>query len=188
MEIFSAVDVFEDWEIALTNHATFLAIAHTHYQEALALVKERDGREVKIDTDADFNALKNAEIQRAAMIVVVFSALTLEAFINWYALEKFSRSFFKKHVDRLPIRRKWLEVPKRVVGKLISAEVHKDITSLFNGRDELVHYKASKKRVKALNEGEDWVTEEHAHAAYETVKIAVAALKDADDAVDIDCR
>jgi len=176
----------DEMEIVLTNHETYYAIAHLHHERVLDLVKERDARPVETDDDADYQARKNAEIQAAAMVVVVFSALTLEAFINHYAIEKFSMSYFQDHLDRLNTASKWVVIPKVVVGKEIPREgqAYEGIRKVFRLRHKLVHYKANKKRIRDLSEQEDWVTENHAKISYETVELAVRALQTIDPGVD----
>ena len=69
-------------EVTLDNHRTFYSIACLHYRQVEQLVAERDRRAVRSDEDIDFACEKNAAIQRSAMVSVIFSALTLEAFIN----------------------------------------------------------------------------------------------------------
>ena len=69
---------FVDGEMTFTNHETFFAIAWRSHESVERLVKERERRPARNRDDVDFHCATNAEIQRAAMISVVFSALTLE--------------------------------------------------------------------------------------------------------------
>lgn len=178
----------KDLEITLDNHATFYAIAYRHHEEIVRIVSERDRREVKTEEDVEYQALANAEIQRGAMVVVIFSALTLEAFINHYAIENVSKSYFDEHIDRLGPRSKWLLVPKLVKSSELprDGQAYEGITKLFKLRDKLVHYKTRKKKLSDLKEDEDWVTEDHAKASLETVELATKALQMLDSSVDID--
>lgn len=74
---------------------------------------------------------------------IVFSGLTVEAFINSYALSRVSKSKFQK-LDRLSLREKWTEIPRIATGKIM----HEDsiaiikLTGLIKSRNDLVHYKA----------------------------------------------
>jgi hypothetical protein len=49
-----------------------------------------------------------------------------------------------------------------------------------------VHYKARKRRIRDLTDEKDWVTENHANVAYESVERAALALKAIDPSVDVD--
>jgi hypothetical protein len=175
-------------EITLNNHQTFYSIAYRHYHQMQQLVLERDQRTVISDEDVDFICQKNAAIQRSAMVVIIFSALTLEAFINHYGIEKFSRSFFDKHLDSLNPISKWLILPKLVVGNQLNTDGQPFglLGGLFRLRNRLVHYKTRKKSISDLVEDEDWVTERHASDAIQAVDALVQELESLDPAVDTD--
>ena len=83
-------------KITIDNHQTFYSIAYRHHLQVEQLVAQRHQRTVKDDEDVDFVCEKNAAIQQSAMVVVIFSALTLEAFINHYGIEKFSHKYFDR--------------------------------------------------------------------------------------------
>ncbi len=176
----------DEMQAILTNHETFYGIAHRHYQEVLRLVEDRNSRTVKTDDDVDFVSKKNAEIQADAMIVVVFAALTLEAFINDYGIEKFSMPYFLKHLDRHSTVKKWAIIPRKAVGKEIATDgqAYDAIRKVFALRHKLVHYKSGKKKISDLSEQEDWITEDHAKMCYEAVELAVNALQAVDVSVE----
>jgi len=150
------------------------------------LVLARDQRTVINNEDVDFICEKNAAIQRSAMVVVIFSALTLEAFINNYGIERFSRSFFDNHLNNLNPISKWLILPKLVVGRQLSTDgqPYELLGGLFRLRNKLVHYKTRKKRISALREEEDWITERHARDAIQAVSALVQELKSLDPTAD----
>jgi len=120
------------------------------------------------------------------MVSVVFSALTLEAFINHYGIERLSRRFFDNHLDSLRPVSKWLLLPKLFVGKQINTggEPFELLGELFGLRNRLVHYKTRRKRICDLVE-EDWVTERHARNAIRAVRSVVEELRSIDPEVDI---
>ena len=136
----------------------------------------------------DFICAKNAEIQRAAMVSVVFSALTLEAFINNYGLEHFSRNYFDKHLDKLPAVSKWIVIPKLAIGKEIDSDSrsYEQLKRLFKRRDRLVHYKTKKKKLSEMHGGDVWVTEEQGAEAVQTVRSVLGELSRIDDKVSAD--
>lgn len=175
-----------DMEISLTNHETFFAIAHQHHQEIKRLVSERNMREIKGNYDVDFNAAKNAEIQRCAMVSVIFSALTLEALINNYGIERFSATYFDKHLANLNTVSKWVVIPTLATGKDLNRDrqAFEGLKHLFKQRDKLVHYKTRKKKVSELQEHEDWVTEEHSEKALQTVRALVEAVSEIDPSLE----
>jgi len=136
-------------EVTLNNHRTFYSIACQHYRQVKQLVAERDRRVIKSDKDVDFVCEKNAAIQRSAMVSVIFSALALEAFINYYGIDRFSRGFFDTHLDSLNTVSKWLILPKLTVGRQLSTDgqPYELLIGLFRLRNKLVHYKTRKKRI-----------------------------------------
>lgn len=177
-----------DHEMTFTNHETFFAIAHRHHQLVKRLVSQRDARPIIDDADVDFNCTKNAEIQCAAMVSVIFSALTLEAFINNYGIEHFSRNYFGKHLDKLPAVSKWIIIPKLVTGRALDSDSqpYEQLKRLFKRRDFLVHYKTRKKRLSEMHEEDVWVTEEQSEESIRSVRAVVEELSGIDGTVSID--
>jgi len=177
-----------DHEITFANHETFFAIAYHHHEFVKHLVKERDARPAKYDRDVDFHCVKNAEIQRAAMVSLIFSALTLEAFVNNYAIERFSRSYFDNHLDKLPTISKWIVILKLVTGKELNsgAQPYGCLKRLFKRRDRLVHYKTRKKKLSEMYEEDIWVTEEQSAEALATVEAILKELSSIDRSVSME--
>lgn len=177
-----------DHEIIFTSHQTFFAIAYQHHKLVERHVVERNAKRVKDDRDIDFICAKNAAIQRSAMVSVIFSALTLEAFINNYAIERFSRNYFDNHLDKLSPVSKWIVIPKLVTGNEINSDgqPYEKLKNLFKHRDKLVHYKTRKKKVSEMTEDEDWVTENHSADALLTVKSILNELSKVDTLVETD--
>lgn len=170
-----------------THHPTYYAIAHKHYLQVTQLVSERDSiKQAKTDRDVDFICLKNALIGRNTMVVIVFSALCLEAFINHYGLSHYSDSFFKKHLDKLSPLSKWVILPQLIVGRSLKTEsqAYEEIRKLFDLRNDLVHYKTKRKKTCDIKT-EDWLWENDAELALRAVKHAVGALSELDPNVGI---
>jgi len=177
-----------NYEMTFTNHETFFAIAYRHNETVNYLVDQRNARKVKDDRDIDFHCAKNAEIQRAAMVSIIFSALTLEAFINNYGIERFSRSYFDNHLDKLPAVSKWIVIPRLITGKEIELDTQpfEQLKRLFKRRDRLVHYKTRKKKMSEIYEEDVWVTEEQSAEAVQTVVSIVEELSRIDKTVSTD--
>jgi hypothetical protein len=173
-------------EIRITRHKTFWVIANEQHRFVNRCCVERQARRVKTDRDVDFQCWKNAQIQRAAMISVVFSALTLEAFINDYGISNFSKTFFDTYLDRLSPATKWMIIPRLKTGKQLNPQgpvIHK-LSSLFKQRDKLVHHKTVIKPVsEAFNK--HWLDEKHSEEALSTVQLLVKELAKIDQTVDV---
>lgn len=58
------------------------------------------------------------EGRKYAIVAIVFSAFTLEAYINNYA----ARKGLKRHLDSLSFLEKWVEIPKLSTGKEFSKD------------------------------------------------------------------
>jgi hypothetical protein len=113
---------------------------------ASARVFERSTKELKLDPSPwikldliDMNVSKYFE---AVVESIVFSGLTIEAFINSYALTHVSRSRFKI-LNNLSLRQKWIEIPKAVTGREIpgDSQAMTQLAGLIKARNNLVHYK-----------------------------------------------
>jgi rhamnose utilization protein RhaD (predicted bifunctional aldolase and dehydrogenase) len=79
------MDYIEQLGVILDSHRTFYFIAHEHYQKVIKLVDNREqyiaehGESATMDNEeTQVLCRKNDAIERAAMISVIFSALTLE--------------------------------------------------------------------------------------------------------------
>ena len=80
------------------------------------------------------------ESRKHAIVTIVFSAFTLEAYINDYA----ARKGLKKYLNDLSFVKKWVEIPKLVTGKEFSKDqqCYSLLEELKNSRNELVHSKS----------------------------------------------
>lgn len=84
----------------------------------------------------------------------MFSALSAEAFINYYEVNKISANYFKNYLDKLDVISKWIIIPKLVTGNSIDTGSHsvQKLNSLISLRNKLVHLyyfnqKADEKRI-----------------------------------------
>jgi hypothetical protein len=79
-----------------------------------------------------------------ATIVVVYTVIALECYIQNYATRRLGENFCKKHIESMRHQTKWLLVPKLATGKEIPAD-HKGIVLLLKliaARNRIVHAKA----------------------------------------------
>lgn len=175
------------------KHTTFYAVAYTHFLEAKRLAKERlryegDRRQEGpewTDDDRDFVAVNSAAEERSSIVATIFSAVALEAFINDYAIiDKFSRGYVDKYLDRLTPQGKWLIFPLLHVGETFrtDGQTFQVLTELFRLRNQLVHFKTSKIGTSDLAT-QTRLNKEHASDAIRTVHAAVAELAKLDPRV-----
>ena len=86
---------------------------------------------------------------------IVFSALTAEAFINLYAIERFDSNYYNNFLDALPVKAKWKLIPKLATGAAIDSKSRATdaLNRLVESRNKLVHYKFKPMDIKqAVNE------------------------------------
>ena len=185
------------------QHAVFYAVAYTAFLESKRLDRER--REMRHaagilkrgtpiskngpgESDADLEdelavyiedalAANIAAEDRAGTVAIVFSAITLEAFINYYALEnvELAQQYFSRYLEWVRSPAKWLIFPWMIVGEAPDAKVLERVKSLFAKRNKLAHFTAD--------------TPEHlrrrdAESAVRTVHRAVVDLAKFDTTVD----
>jgi len=85
------------------------------------------------------------EFSEAVVTSVVFSGLTIEAYINYYAISRLSQSQFENSLDKLSILKKWIDIPKLISGNAIGvgSDAIVLLKTLIQSRNRLVHYKSS---------------------------------------------
>jgi hypothetical protein len=79
-----------------------------------------------------------------ASIVVVFTAIVLESFIQNYAARKLGANFAEQHVDKMALLTKWLVVPRLAVGQAIPPDhpAMELLRRLIAARNGIAHLKA----------------------------------------------
>ena len=175
--------------VKFSNYKTFWKIAITNYLNTVHCCKRRDQiknvEEFTRDV-IDYICIQNAEIQRCSMITVVFCIMTLESYINEYAIINYSKSYFKNYLDKLDLKTKWIIIPKLVTGNQINtdSEAFELFLKALKIRHRLVHDKT-----KIINIGEpfeyNWITENEAEMSINAVKKMFIELKKLDQEVDI---
>jgi hypothetical protein len=165
----------------LINHPNYYLIAKDSLEEAKKLPSHRQGKNKnnKICNGDDLSKLLEIKDNIPALISVIFSALTLESFINWYGSDALGKEYFDKYLDRAKVSSKWRIIPKLVTGKDIVDDggapierLHKLITL----RNDLVHYKASVQEVSKLTYAE-WIEQEDAAEALAVVEEMIRAIR-----------
>lgn len=128
----------------LIHHKMYFKITRDRLDSAKSL--EKSVKELRIDPSPWIKLDLTDEILskyfESVVESIVFSGLTVEAFINAYAMARLSKSEFKK-LNNLSLRGKWSEVPNAVTGKKIpeDSQAMLQLAELVKSRNNLVHYK-----------------------------------------------
>jgi hypothetical protein len=180
-------------KIAWTYHGDYFKVVTDTFSRIQELKQEHDqfqnnhkGKDLSND-DVDFLASRNDAIGELALIVIVFSAFTLEAYINHYGINRLSRNYFSSYLDKLDLLAKWLVIPRVVTGKKLDpgTAAMQDLSWLVSLRNRLAHFKSKTITVAEIKES-DWLWYEDAEKAVRTVKRVVSLLKRIDAKADTD--
>jgi len=135
-----------------TIHKTYYYIAYQSYLKVIEYRKLEFNEYIKEilgvtnATPSDYLNFMNEKfigIKINSIITIIFCALTLESFINYYGTSNLGKKYYKYFIERIGTVTKWEILPKLIIGKEFSldSEIIKKINDLFNLRNELVHYK-----------------------------------------------
>ena len=202
-----------------TYHAEFYRIARENNFEVLNLLKKIHELKNEFRLMSKKNSNKKSwklfeeimEISQTATRrsteVIIFCALTLEAFINYYGIKSFSKNYFTKYLDNLTTIQKWIIIPKLKKNKSIDTgkRPFELLGELFKRRNTLVHYKpktyepidlsgieklTSREKTKFYNELLDTKFYKRAmidsENAINAVRLIIAELKEIDSELEID--
>jgi len=181
-------------KVEFTYYEEFFHVAIDTYKEIVKLEKEHSElqantskSEKSSDNFVDKVAEKNDRIGRLVLIVVVFCAISLEAYINHYAISHLSKNYFKTYLDKLELLSKWVIIPRITTGTQLDtgSSALQDLSWLITLRNKLVHYKSRKIEIKEIKET-DFLWGDDGRRAIETVKNLVKELKQTDDDICID--
>jgi hypothetical protein len=171
--------------IIFSNTSRYYKIAMQSYNNVENFVVSRD-REIKNSPINHQKLIKFASsVHDEAIITVVFSTMTLEAFINEYGVVFSSRSFFQNHLENLNLISKFILIPR--INNKTELETDKqdfqDLKWLINLRNDLTHFKIKEKSAQDIDmtipiKQKDFITEEHAKKAIKTMKNVISLLDD----------
>jgi len=177
-----------------TYYEDFFHIAIDTYKEIIKLEKEHNELQAGLsesekssDNFVDKVAEKNDRIGRLVLIVVVFCATSLEAYINHYAISHLSKNYLRTYLDKLDLLSKWIVIPRITTGTQLDAGSRplQDLSWLITLRNKLVHYKSRKVSIEEIRDT-DFLWENDAKRAIETVKNLAQELKKIDNGIYID--
>jgi hypothetical protein len=181
-------------KVEFTYYEEFFHIAIDTYKEIVKLEKEHSELQVNMseseksfDDFVDKVAERNDRIGRLALVVVVFCATSLEAFINHYAISHLSKNYLKTYLDKLDLLSKWIVIPRITTGTQLDAGSRplQDLSWLITLRNKLVHYKSRTVSIEEIKDT-DFLWENDAKRAIETVKNLAQELKKIDNDIHID--
>lgn len=181
-------------KVKFTYYEEFFHIAIDTYKEIVKLEKEHSELQINMsesekssDNFVDKVAEKNDRIGRLVLIVVVFCATSLEAYINHYAISNFSKDYFKTYLDKLDLLSKWIVIPRITTGTQLDAGSRplQDLSWLIALRNNLLHYKSRTVSIEEIKDT-DFLWENDAKRAIETVKNLAQELKKIDNDIYID--
>ena len=118
------------------------------------------------------------EINKYSRIVIIFCALSLEAFINDYAINRTSKSYLKNYLDKLDLYSKWVVIPRLLTGSQLDtgAQPMQDLDWLITQRNKLVHFKTETVEEGKVTTKIRAYNEQVAQKALSTVKNIVLEL------------
>ncbi len=181
------------FKFAWTQHGDYFKIVKDNYSRIQELEREHDeyqrnikGRKTS-DDDVDFLASKNDAIGELTLVVIVFSAFTLEAYINHYGISRLSKNYFSNYLDKLDLLAKWILIPRVVTGKKMDpgSQAMQELSWLVALRNRLAHFKSKMITVEEINKS-DFLWQEDAQKAVNTVKRVVSLLKRIDAKAETD--
>jgi len=177
-----------------TYYEEFFHIAIDTYKEIVKLEKEHSELQVNTSESEKSSrnfvykvAEKNDRIGLLVLIVVVFCATSLEAYINHYAISHLSKNYLKTYLDKLDLLSKWIVIPRITTGTQLDAGSRplKDLSWLITLRNKLVHYKSRTVSIEEIKDT-DFLRGNDAKRAIETVKNVAQELKKIDNNIYID--
>ncbi len=145
--------------VEIENKSHWIEMPHRLYYEfvhkSLLTLQSLKPEVSKIHASKDFcktNLDKLYENQMAMNGVVVYSALALEAYINYYAT-RYAIAFHKDYEKSLSTLNKWKIYPHLKTKKILSEDVLEKIKKIFKLRNDIVHPKSSKAVVGGAQSG-----------------------------------
>lgn len=181
-------------EVEFTYYEEFFHTAIDTYKEIVKLEREHNELQANIseseklsDNFVDKVAEKNDKIGRLVLIVAIFCATSLEAYINHYAISRLSKNYFETYLDKLGLFSKWVVIPRIITGMQLDAGIRplQDLSWLISLRNKLLHHKSRKVSIEEIQDT-DFLWAKDANRAIETVKNLIQELKRIDDDIQID--
>jgi hypothetical protein len=178
-------------QIEWTHHRDYYAVVLDSWRRIQKLQQQHDALQAAVRsrkiTDADAAELGaiNDAIGQWALVVVIFGALALEAYINDYAITRLSRNYQANYLDKLDVVVKWMVVPRLVTGKELDpgSTAFQGLSWLVGLRNKLAHYKSKRVTVEEIKDS-DFLWYEDADRTVRTVGRLLSDLQAIDPEAD----
>jgi len=84
------------------------------------------------------------DLSKASFVLVVFAAMSAEAYIYDYAARNLGDAFVKDHLDKIDTVSKWILIPKLITGRELPRRSHwqAPLKKLVQTRNSITHYKS----------------------------------------------
>lgn len=178
------------------NSPFYFRICKENYERFKRYESELRGMNKENEFDVYQADPRKDKQDKCRTIVIVFSAMCMEAFIYDYAAYHLGDRFVREHLDRLKLESKWAVTAKLATGKKFaeSSKAYGLLKELRKVRNKLIH---SKSKLLSLNfrdinecsqhveryrnllreaEKEDEVMREAAHNAYDAIREALLEI------------
>jgi hypothetical protein len=143
-----------DVDVRVSAIGIYSEIAHENFQKLMRLEFQQQAIEAKItkienedEKSIIYYELNELEIEadKYVAIVIVFAAITVEAYIYDYAARNLSDGFVKNYLDKLDPVSKWVIIPQLVTGKGLPREHRwfELLKKLIKQRNDIIHHKSS---------------------------------------------
>ena len=139
----------------LTIFTGFADIARDNNNQSILLFQELKDSNIKRKnlSEEDLELFHHEEFlplrlkfENHCIITIIFSALAVEGYINYYATNNFSDNFIKQHIEKLDLLSKWVLLPQLVTSNKFprDGEAFQSLKQLIKDRNYLVHNKTAR--------------------------------------------
>lgn len=183
------MDKADKEQIRLILYPKFFKIAFEYFdrlrEEEITLVnqKKNDSLYQKTGVLLGYN-------ENHAIIVIVFSYMTIEALIYDYAEQKFGEDFVRRHLERKSVPAKWYTLVKSITGNPLPKgdKTLKMLANLARNRNRLTHFRSLivENRVESIEKAlQEYDLLQQAKQAFETVEQLLSEMNLIDPSADV---
>ena len=148
-------------------------------------IKELEEKRIKIKGEDEaiifeqkINPLQK-DLAKSSLIVIVFSAMAVEAYIYDYASRHLGDAFVKDHLDKLDTASKWVLIPMLITGRELPRQQKwfELLKKLIKARNSIIHHKSSDTPT-ASTDIKRYLKKQRANSEflYETAKQSISLL------------
>jgi len=136
------------------------------------------GEDEKVLLEKEFD-LTEQKLAKSSLIVIVFSAMAIEAYIYDYAARNLGDAFVKDHLDKLDTLSKWIVIPELITGRELPRHQKwfELLKKLIKARNSIIHYK-SFEGPRASTDIQQYLKKQEANSEflYETARQSILLL------------